>query len=53
MAIDASGTLTVTSTAPTPTMTMSLPLLDAFLARLTEPTVPAIDAFRVDAVRSD
>ena len=52
LAIDASGTLMVTSTAPAPTMTMFLPLLEVFLARLTDPTVPVMGDFRVDAVRS-
>jgi len=50
--IDASGTLTVTSTAPAPTMTMDLLSLEALPARLTEPTVPAMEDFRVAQARS-
>jgi hypothetical protein len=51
-AMEASGTSTVTSTAPAPTMTTLLPWLEAPLARLTEPTVPAAEDFRVAEVRS-
>ncbi len=50
--IEASGTLTVTSTAPVPTMTTLLPWLEAPFTRLTEPTVPPIEDFRVAEVRS-
>jgi hypothetical protein len=50
--IEASGTLTVTSTAPVPTMTTVLPWLEAPFTKLTEPTVPPIEDFRVAEVRS-
>jgi hypothetical protein len=48
-AIEASGTLTVTSTAPVPTLS---PTLVAPFARLTEPAVPAMEAFSVAELRS-
>ena len=48
-AIEASGTLTVTSTAPVPTLS---PTLDAPFARLSDPTVPEMEAFSVAELRS-
>jgi len=51
-AIDASGTLTVTSAAPAPTMTMLSPWAEVPFTTVTEPTVPAMDAFRVAEARS-
>jgi hypothetical protein len=50
VAIEANGTLTVTSTAPVPTMTMFVLPLEAPFTKVTEPTVPAMDDFRVAEV---
>lgn len=50
--MEASGTLRVTATAPVPTMTTLVPVLEVPFTRLTEPTVPAMEDFRVAEVRS-
>jgi len=50
--IEARGTLTVTSTAPAPTTVMDLPSLEVPVARLIEPTVPAMDDFSVAEARA-
>jgi hypothetical protein len=50
--MEASGTLRVTATAPVPTMTTLVPALETPFTRLTEPTVPPMEDFRVAEVRS-
>jgi len=42
----------VTSAGPAPTITTFSPLLEVPLTKLTEPTVPAMEAFNVAAFRS-
>ena len=52
-AMEVSGTLAVTSTAPAPTMTTLMPELDTPSTTVTEPTVPAMEAFSVAEARFD